>query len=72
MATGGPVEVDGRCLALAGVATVRPVSVCVQRLSQVIPDVPRQMLSRVIKRRKQSFGCLTDLKPATIDGDKRG
>lgn len=69
LAIEGPVEVDGRCLALACVVTTRPLSEC---FSQLIPNMPRQIYSSVIKRRKQSFGCLSDLKPTTIDEDKQG
>lgn len=40
--------------------------------SQLIPNMPGQIYSSVIKGRKQSFGCLSDLKPTAIDEDKQG
>lgn len=61
LAIEGPVEVDGMCLALACVVTIWPVSVFVECFPLLIPNMPRQIYSSVIKRRIQSFGCLCDL-----------
>lgn len=44
----------------------------VECFSQLIPNMPGQSYSSVINRRKQSFGCLSDLEPTAIDEDKQG